>query len=95
MYKYFVRKKSSQALMRDNPEDVARLEATFNEKLSEFGEVIIYDRSEIITSSITLPLQVISKQEKVRDDLLNRFTALTNDRNELFKVQQESIAGIF
>ncbi|KAG4071918.1 hypothetical protein HA402_006079 [Bradysia odoriphaga] len=39
-YKYFARQKSSQAHMRDNPEDVDTLEANYKEKLSELGEVI-------------------------------------------------------
>ncbi|XP_037038942.1 coiled-coil domain-containing protein 96-like [Bradysia coprophila] len=40
VYKYFARKKSSQALMKDNPEDVGKLEVNYKEKLSELGEVI-------------------------------------------------------
>lgn len=35
----FCSKKSSQALIKDQPEDVTRLETNFREKLAELGEV--------------------------------------------------------
>lgn len=36
---FFLSVKSSQALIKDQPEDVARLETNFREKLTELGEV--------------------------------------------------------